>query len=295
MLRSVPYDLFVSEATNSTVKYLHFIHTDQALALLAQRQPIVLSQIKAAGLPGAGSVNPGSVGVAGAVNLRPLLPLHVLYTDAIAFPATQQFANKAKEAADSYAELESELESALPTGLFSEVAMYIAEKRRQYLLLGSHLPALDPFGSLLYPGAPTPDHLNTWFGYATVLLIFPDWCGQCVAMGFNSTNRAKELLDTFHVRFLPLLARANPPEKRSETAIKTVPLPVAKSIKAAQSLLSQEGKLHVDQQLAMKSTPDSLLEGTQTIVVPNETLDAFAATDFPLIVAADHNGIIRTI
>lgn len=50
-----------------------------------------------------------------------------------------------------------------------------------------------------------------------------------------------------------------------------------------------------DQQLALKSTPDSLVEGTPTIVVPNETLDAFAATDFPLMIATDHNGIIRVI
>jgi hypothetical protein len=35
--------------------------------------------------------------------------------------------------------------------------------------------------------------------------------------------------------------------------------------------------------------------GTPTFVVPTHTLDDFAATDFPLVVVADHNGIIRSI
>jgi hypothetical protein len=58
---------------------------------------------------------------------------------------------------------------------------------------------------------------------------------------------------------------------------------------------AQSERPNVDQQLAIKSIPDSLLAGTPTLVVPNGTLETFAATDFPLIVAGDHNGIIRAI
>jgi hypothetical protein len=47
--------------------------------------------------------------------------------------------------------------------------------------------------------------------------------------------------------------------------------------------------------LAVKPTPDALLLGTPTLIVPNETLNSFAATDFPLVIATDHNGVIRTI
>jgi hypothetical protein len=153
-------------------------------------------------------------------------------------------------------------------------------------------------GALLYPGAPAPDNLNTRLAYAKVFLLFPDWCNQCVAMGFNSTAKAKELLDVRHVLFIPLLAQANPPEKPVKTPIKDVPLHAAKPGKGAQSSSGQSGqvgRLRVDQQLAITSTPDARLEGTPTVVVPNETMDIFAATDFPLIVAADHNGIIRDI
>jgi hypothetical protein len=215
-------------------------------------------------------------------------PLHALYADAIALPVMQQFENQPKAAAESYAELES----ALPTNLSSEDAMSIRQNRRQYLLLGAHLPTLDPMGSLVFPGAPAPDKINTWFLSATVFLLFPDWCNQCIVMGVNSRSKTQELMANYRVRFFPLMAQANPPEKRVESPLKTVPTPTNKAGNKAQG---QPDRLHVDLQLAIKSTPDALLEGTPTIVVPNETIDKFAATDFPLIIATDHNGIIRFI
>jgi hypothetical protein len=43
------------------------------------------------------------------------------------------------------------------------------------------------------------------------------------------------------------------------------------------------------------STPDARLAGTPTVVVPNETLNTFTATDFPLLIVLDHDGIIRAI
>ena len=205
----------------------------------------------------------------------------------------QQFVNQAKAAAESYAELEA----ALPANLSSEDGMFIAEKRRQYLLLGTHVPALTAMGSLFSPNATAPDNLNSWFGYASVFLLFPDWCNQCVAMAFNSPPRAKELFDSLHVRFFPLIAQANPPERRAPPAIGDVPLPPGKSGKGQSSSgqTGQQERLHVDQQLTISSTPDARLAGTPTLVVPNETLNAFAAIDFPLIIGVDHSGIIRAL
>jgi hypothetical protein len=87
------------------------------------------------------------------------------------------------------------------------------------------------------------------------------------------------------------MAQVDPPEKRAKPAIRDVPLPSSRSGKGPQP----GEKLHVDQQLAIKSTPDARLEGTPTVVVPMETLDAFAAVDFPLIVATDHNGVVRFV
>ena len=283
MLRKVPYDEFASEATNSTIDYIRFIHTDRALALLSQRQPILLSLIKGHGSLGADS--PGPAG--GGAPVHPPLSLHALYADAIAFPTMEQFANQPKAARESYAELES----ALPSSLTSEDAMYIGEKHRQYLLLGTHIPPLKPMGFLLFPGAAAPDRLNTWFANATVFLLFPDWCNQCVTMGFNSEMKSRDLVSAHNVRFFPLLAQANPPERQNNSSLRNVPL----ATKTAKATLAQSQRLHVDQQLSLKSTPDSRLEGTPTIVVPKETLDSFAATDFPLVIATDHSGIVRWI
>jgi hypothetical protein len=97
----------------------------------------------------------------------------------------QQFTNRLEDAENSYAELEA----ALPAALSSEDGMFIEEKRRQYLLLGKHLPRLKAMGSLLTPDAPVPDNLNTRFTQANVFLLFPDWCNQCIAMVFNGAAR----------------------------------------------------------------------------------------------------------
>jgi hypothetical protein len=198
-----------------------------------------------------------------------------------------QFINRPDSAAKSYAELES----AMPVTVSAEDAMSIEEDRRQYHLLGTHLPTLSPMAFLASAGAPAPSDLNTSFAGATVFLLFPDWCNQCVVMGSNSKSKTQKLIDTYHVRIYELLAQASSPEKRAESEVKNVPLP-AKLGKAAQD---RGERLHVDQQLAFKSTPDELLLGSPTIVVPNETLDAFAATDFPLIVATDSSGLIRVV
>jgi hypothetical protein len=287
MLRTVAYGLYASEATNSTIDYIHFIRTEQALALLVQRQPILLAQIKTYGSAIGDTGNAIVNGASALSAVHATLPLHTLYADAIVLPFMQQLANQPKAATASYAELEA----ATPNSLSSEESMLIREKRRQYLLIGTHLPVLNPMGSLSSPGASAPENLNTWFGFASVFLLFPDWCNQCVAMAFNSAAKSKELLDDYHVRFLPLIAQANPPEKRPDPAAKKVPL----SAKAAKEAQARSQRLHVDQQLTIKSTPDGLLEGTPTVVVPNETLDQLAATDFPLIIATDHNGVIRWI
>jgi len=213
-----------------------------------------------------------------------LLPLHVLYADAIALPETQQFASQPEAAAASFAELEA----ALPKVIASDDALFIAEKRRQYLLLGTHVPALSSMGSLQFPDATPPDNLNSAYLYATVFLLFPDWCNQCVAMAFNAAPKAKQILEDNHVRFFSLMAQANPPEKQAKTAIRDVPLPPQKPGKTPPHL-------HLDQQLNISSTPDTRLEGTPTLVVPNDTLDLFAATDVPLFIGVDHNGMIRVL
>jgi hypothetical protein len=282
MLRTVPYDEFVSEATGSTARYLHFIRPDDALELLRQRQPLVLDRIKASSPP-APSVPVSSVPVSSVPVSAASVPLPRLYADALALAALEQFTNHAQDAAAVVAELEA----ALPATLSSESAMLIAEQRRQYQLLGARLPTLDVMGSLATPGAPPPDGINTRFTAATVFLLFPDWCNQCIAMAFNSTKKAKDLLDLYHARLYPLMAQAAAPDKPATAALKDVPLPKTAHGAAASA------HLHVDQQLLVTSTPDARLAGTPTLVVTQDTLTSLAATDVPLLIAIDHTGVIR--
>jgi hypothetical protein len=129
------------------------------------------------------------------------------------------------------------------------------------------------------------------FVNGAVFLLFPDWCNQCIAMGPDATQKGRELAADHNVRLFLLMAQAKPIEKLEPATLKSVPL----STKAAKAAVSQGQQLHVEQQVKIKTDPDALLLGTPTVVVPNETLNNFAAMDFPLIIATDHNGIVRWV
>lgn len=277
MLQTVPYDQFTSEATTSTIEASRFVRTADALSLLSLRQPILLEAIRASASPQGATVD--RAGAPGP------LPLHVLYADAIALPALQLFINEHNAAAASYADLDA----AMPRNVPVDDAAYVAAARHQYLLLGAHLPALSPMGFLLAPGASAPRDLNTWFAKASVFMLFPDWCNQCVATGYTFATRSRDFVAAYEARPFGLVAQERPPVRRPEEGTKKVPL----ALKDARAALAQSQPLHVDQQLALRSNPDSLLEGTATVVVPHETLNDFAAIDFPLLVFTDHEGIVR--
>jgi len=285
MLRTVPYDDLTSEATTSTVHYLQLIHTDQALALLAQRQPILLSLLRAHVASSTQALSSSHL----------TIPLRALYAEAIAFPAMQQFANQTEAAAAAFAELEA----TLPASLSPDDAVFIAESRRQYLLLGSHLPTITTFAWLPDP-AGIPPEINTNFGSATVFLLFPDWCNQCVALHPNFMPVSKRLREN-DARFFALLAQANPlpkvvPKDVTKAVNNTGPSgAVSKPARIAPFSGGRPDIPHVELQLNIKPTAAALLVGTPTFVVPSQTLNSFVATDFPLIVVVDHNGIIRSI
>src|ERR1017187_7217389 len=196
MLRTVPYDDLTSEATNATVLYVQLIHTDEAIVLLAQRQPLLLALLKAHAAPSAIQ----------AQSAHPPLTIHDLYADAIALPAMLQFANRSKAAASAFAELEA----AVPAGLSPDDAILTAGLRRQYLLLGSPLPQIPASAWLLDPTAfAVPGDLNTRFGASSIFLLFPDWCAQCVAAGQRFMPAAARL-NKSGVYFYALLAQADP-------------------------------------------------------------------------------------
>ena len=51
----------------------------------------------------------------------------------------------------------------------------------------------------------------------------------------------------------------------------------------------------MDIQVSVRPIPAVLLLNTPTLIVPMETLNTFVANDFPLIIATDHDGIVRYI
>jgi thiol-disulfide isomerase/thioredoxin len=283
MLRTIPYDDLASDAVNSTVRYVQLIHTDQALILLQQRQPLLLALLKASATLATPAASARPAATPGA---RPPMSIRDLYADAIQLPAMQQFANRAEQAAASLAELDA----ALPANLSPDDAILTAASRRQYRLLGSRMPKIAASAWLLDPPFTVPRDLNTKFGASSVFLLFPDWCAQCISMspqfkaaatGFNGSN----------VYFYVMLAQADPKPP--------IPAPAPKlAVRSAGSAASKAGRpdaAHVELELAVKPVPAQLLVGTPTLIVRPQTLDTFVATDFPLIIATDYEGIVRYI
>jgi hypothetical protein len=198
MLQTAPYDDLAAEATTSIVRYTQMLHTDWALTILSQRQAMLLALIRAH--PMEGPTFP---------NARPNISIQNLYEQAIALPTMQQFNNQSREAATSYAELEA----SLPKTLSTDERSSIATVRRQYLLIGSHLPHIDTFAWLLDPkGIGIPPAINADKGSVKVLLLLPNWCNQCVALHTDLAAASKRVRAN-DANFFALLAQAEPPPK----------------------------------------------------------------------------------
>jgi hypothetical protein len=299
MLRTVAYDDLASDAVNSTVLYVQLIQTDQAIALLAQRQPLLLAMLKTRGVPVDAKAAPVPDTGALLPSARPPMSIHDLYADAIQLPAMLQFDDKPEEAAKALAELEA----SLPANLSPDDTIPNAASRRQYMLLGSPLPPIAASASLLDLTSPAAPDLNRKTAGASALLLFPDWCAQCVAMDtlFNQATTSLAA-DGFH--FYALLAQANPhpPAAPSTPVSKPTAKGPAKGTslarsgaKGAASAAAKPESAHIE--ISVGSGPSSAdqLVGTQTLIVPNELLDTFAATDFPLLVVTDGRGLVRNI
>lgn len=102
MLQAASYDDLTSEATTSVVRYTQMLHTNWALTVLSQRQPMLLALIRE-----------HTSEVSTFPTVRPNISIQNLYDQAITLPALQQFNNQLREAAAAYAELESSLPKTL--------------------------------------------------------------------------------------------------------------------------------------------------------------------------------------
>jgi hypothetical protein len=208
------------------------------------------------------------------------VPIHTLYSDGLAFAALQQFAGDPQFAEKTVAELDA----ALPATLQPDDSIPIAGARRQYALLGTHLPAIPLTVSLFSPGE-TP-RINTNYGASTVLFLFPEWCAQCIrlTMQLLPTLYRVNGCDGDDVHLYALLAQpaptvAAPPKgpPKPTTIAKPKPTPIPPNAPEPPKTAAEQ------------------LHGTPTLIVPPATITQFSATDFPLLIATDSKGIIRFI
>ena len=276
LLATEPYSVPAQQITDTLLRYLQLIQTGDALNLAGKRLDRILPLLRASG-PGTLSepmAGAGSQVVSWPAPSSPdTVPPHELYTAALAAPTLLQLEANAPAAEQTLATIEA----ALPPQLGTDETTLIELARRRYQLLGASLPPIPAAVSLFSP-AETP-RVNRNFGAATVLLVFPDWCAQCVRVGATQfmpflTRHAGE-----DIHLYGLLAQPHPP-----------PVPVA-TIPRRRGAASS-----VETPAATDTTPTAadLLRGTPTLVVA-ATLPttAFAATDFPLLVVTDHEGRIR--
>jgi hypothetical protein len=270
LLQTRPYTDVSQQVTDELLHYLQLTQTTDAIDLAKERQPLILTQLRNAAPLSASPASPSAISS------------HDLYTSALALPMLQQLNNQPFAAASSF----TLLESTLPAGLPPDETILIARSRRQYALLGSPLPHVPARLSLF--GVNETPRINTRYGSATVLLLFPDWCAQCIRM-------AHQLMPTLvrhageDIHIYGLLSESN------TAGVHPGKPPVSghrrNSGEAGSGLNSGSGSGN-----AKTTSAAELLQGTPTLVIAGDVPETlFAATDFPLLVVTDHNGIIRFV
>lgn len=244
MLNAVPYNALTAEAIDEVLAYMQFAYTSDALALAALRQPPLLTNMKLAALPASrvsNEPNPQSI--------------HELYDDGLLLASLQQLAGKPDAAHDTM----TALDASLPAALDSDDLIPITASRRRYALLGSPLPELRLAAYLRHPD-PLPQIPAA--NAITALLLFPDWCAQCVRMGKSFPETVFTVAG--HEAYLyGLLDETVPPNKTP----------------------SSDGFNPADSSL--------LLEQTPTLVIPGTDFERFAVNGFPFLVITDAHGIVR--
>jgi len=266
MLTVVPYDALTAETIGEAIVYMQFVNTSDALALATLRQPLLLALLQATATSAAAPAASASAD-------EPPQSLHELYADGLTLPALQQLAKA--PSADVAATLTA-LDAALPTTLSPDEAIPIAASRRRYALLGEPLPKIAGLSYLSMPGKlPQLPAINA----LTALLLFPDWCAQCVQMGRQFPETVFTVAG--HEAYLyGLLAQTVPPRKPI--------LPSTTKDAPASTVVYNPSAFD-------PSDAANLLRETPTIVVEPALLDQFAATDVPLLILTDAQGVVRVV
>ncbi|WP_213807505.1 hypothetical protein [Granulicella sp. dw_53] len=262
MLQAIPYGPLCDEVTTTVIRYLQIAFTSDALTLHSIRQPILLRLLKSPQPPAA-------------------IPLHTLFEHALDFAALELYVNQPRLAAG----ILSDLDAAAPSDMAPDDALPIADARRQYALLGTRFPSI-PGAINLISATPTPFNQPN-FGSAAIFLLFPPWCAQCLRET-QEMIPAISRLGSSDVHIYGLLAD-NPPPARPQT-----PTPPNRARRAVPQTIPDQNPSSAVASGSPKSPVEQLL-GTPTLVVSPSTVTNFAATDFPFLVATDHEGIIRLL
>jgi hypothetical protein len=249
MLTSVPYNALAAQAIDEVLAYTQFAYTRDALALATLRQPLLLANLQAAATAST-AATPASADSAHASQ-----SIHVLYDDGLILASLQQLSAKLDEASQTAAALDH----ALPAQLASDDAIPIASARRRYALLGKPLPELKPTMYLRHPD-PLPQIPAA--NAITALLLFPDWCAQCVHMG-----------------------RAFPPTVFTVAGHEAYLYGLLAETVTPHKTLSSDGFNPADSSL--------FLDQTATLVIPGSDFDRFAVNGVPFLVLTDRHGIVR--
>lgn len=251
MLKAVPYDQLVAQAVDETVDFMELMYTADALTLEAARQPILLKKFAAAASTST-KLSPQTQ--------PPPQTLHELYAEGLIYASIQQLANKPADAAKTLAELHA----ILPEKLNPDDLIPIAAARRRYSFLGKPLPSIEMRELLSLPNR-LPD-LPAQHA-VTALLLFPDWCTQCVRIGKDFPQTVFQV-EGHEAYFYGLMAETLPPATKVTVGPGEAP---------------------------PRPGPRQILAETPTVIVPPSVLTQFAAEDFPLLIMADSHGIVRIV
>ena len=242
MLR-LPYDAEVAYAVRYMKDQLEQASNPLALELATQEHPAIVSAL-AQNVP------------LKAAHGDAVISVGALYESAMDLAFLDRYRGDDDAAKFAAADAQGALKAT--TVLTAEDKQRIGAVNMRYGLLGARLPSVKVLRALESPTAKA--QIDTHFASATVLVLFPDWCGGCRKMMKTLTEFAKVNKDT----------------------------PIH-----AYGLVFAD-----DSVIPVQSAHEEILKelrGTATLVVPDTTAQTLGATDFPLGIVLDRTGRIRFI
>ncbi len=256
MLAAVPYGPQVGDATSEAINFMQLLYTRDATALALARQPKLLAMMHASGAV----TEPGNANTGAAVP-----DVGTLYREALVLPELQQLAGQESAAAASAAAIDA----ALPSALSVDDQLAIAGWRRRYAQLGQPLGDVSALRSLTLPAKMPQIPAQRAI---TALLLFPDWCPQCIELA-RQIPVSVFTVEGHEAYMYGLLVETVPPQKLAQPKTQTPGQPEAFNPAFAAALL----------------------HGISAVVVGSDVITRFHAVDVPLLIVCDSQGIVRLI